>query len=414
MKGQKMRLFLRLAWRNIWRHRRRTIIVITSIAFTMALMMLYDGMIAGFTDAIYSNAIKVLGGNIQIHAAGYHEKVEQMPLLPIDNEQETLSVASEIPGSAAVVRRIKTGGMATNREGAFGITIVGIEPENETNFSLVAGKTNDGRFLRSDDLDSIVIGKGLASAMDVKVGDQITLVGKGTHQQMRKRTMTVVGVFDLGLTDIEKRIVYISLGEAQSLYGLDGQVTEIAIALDRIGEEDALINSVKSRLPQVEIESWQTNYPDLENAIATKSGVMGIFSVVLLVIAGIGIMNLLLMAIFERTREIGVLGALGMKPMQISILFLLEGALMGLVGAAVGVALGLLCNLGFAQIGLDYSQFASLTEYTALISGRIYPSLGTEQLVSHLLTVIVISILASFYPAYEASLNDPSVSLHAV
>jgi ABC-type lipoprotein release transport system permease subunit len=171
---------------------------------------------------------------------------------------------------------------------------------------------------------------------------------------------------------------------------------------------------VKSRLPQAEIESWQTNYPDLGNAIATKSGVMGIFSVVLLVIAGIGIMNLLLMAIFERTREIGVLGALGMKPLQISILFLLEGALMGMVGAAVGVALGLLCNLGFAQVGFDYGQFASLTEYTALISGRIYPSLGTEQLVSHLLTVIVISILASFYPAYEASLNDPSVSLHAV
>lgn len=409
-----MKLYLRLAWRNIWRHRRRTIIVISSIAFTMALMMMYDGLIAGFTDAIYSNAIKVLGGNIQIHAPGYQEDLEQMPLLPIENQEQLVASASQVPGATSVVRRIKTGGMATNREGAFGVTIVGIEPENETKFSIVAEKTNDGRFLRSDDLDSIVIGKGLASAMDIQVGDQITLVGKATHQQMRKRTMTVIGTFDLGLTDIEKRFVYISLKEAQSLYGLDGQITEIAIALDRIGDEEFIISALKSKTPQAEIASWQTNYPDLENAIATKSGVMGIFSVILLVIAGIGIMNLLLMAIFERTREIGVLGALGMKPLHISILFLLEGALMGLVGAIFGVAFGLLINTAFGQVGFDYSQFASLTEYTALISGKIYPTLGTQQLLSHLVTVLVISILASFYPAYEASLNDPAISLHAV
>jgi ABC-type lipoprotein release transport system permease subunit len=141
---------------------------------------------------------------------------------------------------------------------------------------------------------------------------------------------------------------------------------------------------------------------------------MNIFSIILLVIAGIGIMNLLLMAIFERTREIGVLGALGLRPRQISVLFLLEGAMMGLVGAAAGVALGLAVNALIGQVGFDYSQFASMTEYTALISGRVYSTLGVDKLASRLITVIIISILASFYPAHEASLNDPAVSLHSV
>ncbi len=409
-----MNLFLRLAWRNIWRHRRRTIILVISVGFTMAMMMMYDGLVDGFQDAIYTNAIRVLGGNIQVHAEGYRAKVEQMPILPLKNEQEVLNAAKAQPQVISAVRRITTGGMATNHEGAFAVTILGIEPETETDFSLVPGRTNEGRFLKSDDRDSIVIGKGLAVAMNATIGDQITLVGKATHQQMRKRTMTITGIYDLGMRDIEKRTVYISLAEAQDLYGLTGQITEVAISIKELGKEQPVVSSIEKTVKGVEVDSWQTNYPELESALSTKSGVMNIFSIILLVIAGIGIMNLLLMAIFERTREIGVLGALGLKPGQISVLFLLEGVMMGLVGAAFGVALGLAVNVLLGKVGFDYSQFASMTDYTALISGRVYSSLGVGKLVSRLITVIIISILASFYPAHEASLNDPAVSLHTV
>jgi len=409
-----MALFLRLAWRNIWRHRRRTIILISSISVTLGMMMMFDGLIEGFQDAIYTNAIRVLGGNIQVHAEGYSDKVEQMPLIPLKDEDRIVQAAMAQPEVVTAVKRIITGGMATNHEGAFAVTILGIEPDNEMDFSLVPGNTNEGRFIKADDGDSIVIGKGLAIAMDVKPGDQITLVGKGTHEQMRKRTMTIVGTYDLGMRDVEKQTVYISLAEAQDLYGLTGQITEVAIAIKQIGSEQDVISRLKKTIAGAEINSWQTNYPDLNSAITTKTGVMSIFSVILLVIAGIGIMNLLLMAVFERTREIGILGALGLKPRQISILFLLEGAMMGLVGAAVGVVFGLIVNSILGRVGFDYSQFTSLTEYTALISGRVYSSLGLMKLPGHLVTVVIISILASFYPAYEASLNDPAVSLHTV
>jgi ABC-type lipoprotein release transport system permease subunit len=409
-----MRLYLRLAWRNIWRHRRRTLIVVLAIGVTMWLMMFYDGMIAGFEQAIYGNAIKVLGGNIQIHASGYQEKEGQNPLLPLPNDQAAVNAALAQPQVIEASRRINTGGLATTREGAFAVIITGIEPEKELPVSLVSQHVSAGRYLTAADQDVAYIGKGLAVAMGVGVGDRFTLAGRAVHEQMRSRTMTVVGIFDVGMPDIEKRTIYISLAEAQDLYGLTGQTTEVVVFLKQIGQEPAVIKAIKPGVPTDEMASWQTNFPELVQAINTKSAGMEIFSIIMLVIVGIGILNLLLMAVYERTREIGVLGALGLKPGQITTLFLLEGALMGLVGLAFGVVLGVLFNYLFSRIGFDYSAFSSMTSYTALISGRIYPSLGLEKLAQHGVLVLIISILASFYPAYEAAQHEPAKSLHYV
>jgi ABC-type lipoprotein release transport system permease subunit len=409
-----MRLYLRLAWRNIWRHRRRTLIVVLAIGLTLAMMMWYDGLVTGFDQAIYANAVKVMGGNIQIHAAGYRDKVDQTPLLPLGDHQAIVDAAQAQPQVLAATRRIKTGGLATSREGAFPVSIVGIEPERELPVSLVAQNVVAGRFLAAHDQDMIFVGQGLADAMDVQVGDRIALVGRATHEQMRRRTVAIAGIYDVGLRDIEKRTVYISLGEAQSLYDLRGQSTEVAISLRQLGQEPAVMSALKPALPGYEVDSWEVNYPELQQALETKNGIMDIFSVIILIIAGIGILNLLLMAVYERTREIGILGALGLKPRQISILFVLEGAMMGLVGVAFGVALGLVLNSILGQVGFDYSQFSSATEYTALISGRVYPTLGTEKLLQRGLTALVIAILASFYPAREAAHREPAEALHYV
>ncbi|MEJ2325920.1 MAG: FtsX-like permease family protein [Anaerolineae bacterium] len=409
-----MRLYLRLAWRNIWRHRRRTVIIAVAIGGTMALMMWYDGLVGGFNEAIYGNAIRVLGGNIQIHAAGYGAEVDQLPLLPLANDQALAQAAQAQPQVLAAARRINTGGMATTREGAFGVTIVGVEPDQELPVSLVAQKVSAGRYLATDDQDMVYIGQGLATAMDVTVGDRFTLAGRAIHEQMRSRTMTVAGIYDIGMPDIEKRTIYITLGEAQDLYGLSGQVTEIAISLKQVGEEPAVMNALRPSLAGSEIVSWQTSFPELEQALATKGGAMNVFSVIIMFIVGIGILNLLLMAIYERTREIGILGALGLKPSQISILFVLEGVLMGLVGVAVGMALGLLINGVLGKVGLDFSAFSSISSYTALISGKVYSTWGVDKLLQRTLTVLIITTLATLYPAREAALREPAEALHYV
>ncbi len=416
-----MMLYLRLAWRNLWRHRRRTLIVVIALGGTMGLMIWYDGLIGGFNEAIYGNAIRVLGGNIQIHAAGYGAEVNQLPLLPLSNDAALVQAAEAQPQVMAATRRINTGGMATTREGAFGVTIVGVEPDKElivsdkgVPVSLVAQKVSAGRYLTASDTDNVYIGQGLATAMGIGVGDRFTLAGRATHQQMRSRTMTVVGIYNIGMTDIEKRTIYMTLGEAQSLYGLDGQVTEIAISLTRVGDEPAVMNALRPSLGGAEIVSWQTSFPDLEQALATKGGAMNAFSIIMMVIVGIGILNLLLMAIYERTREIGILGALGLKPYQISILFVLEGALMGLVGVAAGVALGLVLNGILIQTGLDFQQFSSLSTYMALVSGKIYPTWGLDKLLQRSLTVLIITTLAALYPAHEAAQREPAEALHYV
>ncbi len=409
-----MIFYLRLAWRNIWRHKRRTVIIVLAMSLTLALMIFYDGLMNGFTDAIYGNAVKVLGGNIQVHSQGYRAEASSKPLLALADPQAVVQAAEANSTTLAATQRITTGGLVTSREGAFAVGITGVEPEKELNVNIIGQNVTEGRNLASDDLDSILIGKGLAEAMGVKVGDRITMVGSSQHDQVRQRTMTIVGIFDLGMADIEKQSVYISLGEAQALYGVTGS-TEVAVFLQHLGQENEVIGSMKSSLPTgYEIESFEANYPDLASAINTKGGVMNIFSVIIIAIAGVGILNLLLMAVYERTREIGVLGAMGLKPHQISLLFVLEGIMIGVVGIAVGILFGLALNGYLMKVGLDFGNLSSAASYMALVQGRAYPTWGIEKLFMRASTILIVSALAALIPAYEAGQREPAEALHFV
>ncbi|HTP00599.1 MAG TPA: FtsX-like permease family protein [Anaerolineales bacterium] len=409
-----MLLYFRLAWRNIWRHRRRTVIIVTAMGLGLAFMMFYDGLMDGFNQAIYGNAIRVLGGNIQVHAAGYREKVDSNPMLPLANADQVVQAAKANPEVIAATRRIATGGLTSNHEGAFPISILGIDPEAEAPVSLIAPHIAAGRYLANDDRDAVLIGKGLADEMQVKVGDRITITGSDIHKQNRQRGMTVAGIYDIGLPSNEKKTVYISLPEAQELYGLPGQSTEVDITLKKVGQEAAVVAALSPKLPGYEVESWEKNYPELTTAVGNKNAVMTIFGVIIIVIAAIGILNLLLMAVYERTREIGLLGAIGLKPRQIAFLFLLEGAMIGVVGAAVGIGFGLAINGGLGTVGMDFSGYSNLTEYMALISGKIYPTLALNQAWGRAIMVIAISTLAALFPAWEASQREPAEALHAV
>jgi ABC-type lipoprotein release transport system permease subunit len=409
-----MTLYLRLAWRNIWRHRRRTVIIVVAMGLALGMMMMYDGLMDGFNNAIYGNAIRVMGGNIQVHATGYREKVDSNPLIPLENDEAVVKAALAHPDVTAASRRIQTGGLLSNREGAFTISIIGIEPEVEAPTSLIAENIADGRWLAAGDQDSILLGRGLADVMDVQIGDRITMVGSDKHKQNRQRTMTIVGIYDLGMPTLEKQTIYISLAEAQALFDLRDQSTEVQINLNDIGQEARVVDALAPAMPGYEVESWDKTYPDLANAVTSKNVVMDIFSVIIQVIAGIGVLNLLLMAVFERTREIGLLGAMGLKPRQIASLFVLEGTMIGAVGVAAGVVLGIAFNASFGQVGFDYSSFAGVADYMALISGRVYPSLGLGKLFERALTVLIITTLAAWIPAREASRREPAQALHYV
>ena len=409
-----MIFYLRLAWRNIWRHRRRTVIIVLAMGLSLGMMMFYDGLMDGFNNAIAGNAVRVLGGHVQVHAEGYREKVDSNPLLPLADDAAVVQAALAQPDVIAAARRIQTGGLVSNREGSFPMTIIGIDPEAEAPVSLIAEHIVDGRYVEPTDEDSILIGKGLSEALAIKVGDRITMVGSDIHKQNRQRTMTVIGIYDIGIPSMEKATSYISLTEAQDLFNLRGQSTEVQITLKRVGLESDVVAALTPALPGYEVESWAKNYPELGNAVGRKNIVMDIFSVIIIMIAGIGILNLLLMAIYERTREIGLLGAMGLKPRQIATTFILEGTLIGVVGVIAGIAIGLMANLSLMQVGMDYSQFAGVTEYMALISGKVYPTLGVSKLFGRATTILIIAALAALIPAMIASRREPSEALHHV
>jgi ABC-type lipoprotein release transport system permease subunit len=409
-----MSLYLRLAWRNVWRQRRKTLLIAGAMGVIVSFLMIYDGIIGGFEQGIYGNAIQVMGGNIQVHAPGYQEKTGSKPLLPMDNPDGIIQAAESHPDVVMAIKRIITSGLVTNREGAFSVTMIGLEPEKEAQISIEAKNISAGRYLTPDDGDLIVIGQGLASLMDVKVNDRITMVGNSTHKQTRQRTMTVVGIYDIGVPTIEKNTIYMSLGEAQQLFGLDGQVTVVVVNLAQIGQEAGVVKAINAAQPGYEIETWETSSPELKQAIEMDKTMMGVFGIIMLGIAAIGILNLLMMAVFERTREIGVLGALGLKPRQITLLFLLEGVLIGAAGAVLGAILGTIFSGALSYFGFDFSAYADMADYTALLSDRFYPQFVPLKALRHGLTVLIIAALAAISPARQAARQEPAEALHYV
>ena len=413
-----MMKYIKLAWRNMWRNWRRTLIASVAIVLGLILLIFMDALIRGSDEAIYGNAVRLYGGNVQVHAPGFRDKAKRLPLLPLDNGDFVVEKVNEKPNVLNASKRITTGGMASSREGAQPVSITAIEPENEAAVSLVAEHIIDGRFLRSDDGDNILISQELADVLDVTVDDRITLLGQRKDESMRQRTMTIVGIFSLGMGDAEKGLVYINLPVAQTLYNLRDQETEVAVTLEQIGQEDELISSLVPALPGYEVDSFYTLQPEIQQALATKSSFTAGLGFIVLLMASIGILNLMLMAVYERTREMGMLAALGMKGRQLMSLFMLEGTFIGFFGALVGCTISYLLVLWSGRVGLDFSalmdDLSQGGDVYALMGNVIYPSIPLINVVYYGIAVVVIAAIASLIPAWQASRSEPAEALHHI
>lgn len=403
-----------LAWRNMWRNWRRTTIALVAMVLGLILLLFADALIKGSDQAIFGNAVRLYGGNLQVHAPGFRAKAKRLPLLPLADADAVIQAARAQPNVIAASRRIATAGIVSFRSNSVPVGITAIEPELEAPLSLQAEHITLGRFLSDDDGDAIFIGKALADRLEVTVGDRVTLLGRSKNELMRQHSMVVVGIYDLNAPDFEKSTVYIPLIDGQTLYNLRGQATEVAIFLNDVGTEDHVLAALQAQLPSDEVDSWATLRPEIQQTMKTKLATSSFIGIVILLIAGIGILNLMLMAAFERTREMGVLTALGMKGRQVMGLFLLEGACIGVVGALIGCALGALLIGWTGQVGIDVGFSSGLGEISALLGDRLYPSITPADLLSRGLLVIVIASLASLYPAWQASRQEPAQALHHI
>lgn len=409
-----MQTTIKLAWRNIWRNWRRTVIALVAIVLGLVLLLFFDGFINGSDQAIFGNAVRLYGGNIQAHDIGYRARSRRLPILPLDDADAVVSVATAQPEVVAAAKRISTGGIISSREGSLSVVITAVQPEVEQAYSIQAESVVEGRYLLPGEGDAIYIGRGLADALDVGVGDRVNLLGRSKQEQMRQRTMTIIGIYDIGMREMEKSAVYMTLEEAQSLYNLRGEVTEVAINLQEIGQETTVVPALAAALPGYEIDTWDSLRPEIRETLSTKLAFTSAIGFIVILVASIGILNIQLMAVFERTREMGVLAALGMKRRGIMALFLLEGTLIGALGAAVGVTVGLLLLGWIGRTGIDFSFASGMGEMTALMGDRLYPSVSLMDALSRGITVTFIVMLASLWPAWQASRKEPAQALHHV
>ncbi len=408
--------YIKLAWRNMWRNWRRTLIATVAIVLSMILLIFMQAFVDGTDQAVYGNTVRLYGGHVLIHAPGYRAKATRLPMLPLEDADAVLAAVRTQPNVVAASKRINTSGLASNRGASQAVNITAIEPQIEAPISLAAENITAGRFLTPEDGDHIVIGQALADHLNVSVGDRVSLMGRRKDGSMRQRTMTVVGIFDLGLGDIEKGLVYMNLPTAQTLYNLRGQETEVAVILEEIGQEDALINTISPGLPDYEVDSLYTLRPEFSQALAVDR-VFGLLTGgIMLLMAGIGILNLMLMAVFERTREMGILAAMGMKGRQVIGLFVSEGAFIGLVGAIIGCIAGWLLVIAVGRTGIDisYADLAEAGEIYALMGDRLYPYISGITIILYGLAAVVVGALAALYPAWRASRKEPAESLHYV
>jgi len=409
-----------MAWRNVWRNWRRTVIAGTAIALGLTFILIFDGFLGGMNEALYGNTVKLQGGHVQVHAPGFREKANRLPLLPLADPGAAVEAALAQPEVIAVAQRIETGGMVSSREGTLSVVITGVEPEQEAPVSMVAENVVQGRWLQRFDEDVLLIGAALAERLEVTIGDRVTLVGRATHQQMRRRTMTIIGIYDLGIPELEKSMVYVSLLEAQTLFDLRDQATEVAIYLEQVGQEPPVVETLQTALPGYEVDAWDTLDPSAKQMMELEAQIMDMFGLVILLIAGVGILNLMLMVVFERTREIGLLAAMGLKRRETVALFLMEGVLVGLLGALAGSVLGGAIGAYYGRVGIDWMALyggmdvGEVSPLIGLMGERLYLRIGIGVLAGRALTVGVIAALASLYPAWQASKREPAEALHYV
>jgi len=336
-------------------------------------------------------------------------------LLPVENADQVVQIVMAHPEVLVASKRINTGGMINERGESYPVTITGIEASAEAPISLIAENISEGRFIQDDDKDMIVIGKGLADSLNVSIGDRVTLMGKRKNESMRQRTMTIVGIYDLGLKEAEKGMVFISLSEAQSLFNLRDQETEVTVSTISVGNEDQLINELQANLKDYEVDTWETLKPEIRQTMDIKSQFTTIFGLIVVMIACIGILNLMMMAVFERTREMGVLAALGMKGRQIMGLFLLEGTMIGVVSAIGGCLLGWLVLILFNQSGgFDLTFAQGMGDITALMGDAIFANINFISIARFGVVVAGMAALASLFPAWQASRKEPAETLHYV
>ncbi len=413
-------LALKLAWRSFIRHRRRSAITTIAISLGFAMLISVTGIAINGHDRMANLGVRLGSGHVVVQGKGFQQ--EQTLNFLVDDPERVEAVARTIPDVQNVAQRVYTGGLISSGELNSATMIAGVVPDIEPQVSDIASPSHrtSGGYLRprsqlefNNAPGDIYLGDTLARTLDVEVEDRVVLTASPANaERPASAAFRVRGIFHTGVSELDGFYVQIALGDAQEMLGLDGKVTQVALLLNDLRATARVTKEMRAALDDqddLEVLPWQVALSELYDAIVLDSIGNYLLHTIVFLIVAIGIFNTILMSVLERTREFGVMIAIGTSRQQLFAQVIAEAVVLAVVAYSVGLAIGLSLHYWMSTTGLDVGAlYGDGLEFAGIsFNGRIYSTLYPAQVAQWTAIVFGLVILSSLYPAFRATRLKP-------
>jgi putative ABC transport system permease protein len=408
-----MNLTLKIAWRNIWRNKRRSYLVLGAIVTGLWGMVYMIALSEGMNQQMVQTAIESGIGDIQIHRAGFEDNMDITK--NIRDPGYFIKRIEGLPFIKSYAERIKVLGLVSSAESSSGVLIWGIDPTKEPTVSAIKTYLKQGKFLDNEP-GGIYIGKSLADKLNVGLDDKIVLMGQGLSPDIGSAAYRVRGIYVSSSPEFDKFNVYINLADARDLLSMGNRVSEIVIIADRMDHVDPLAVSLRDRLAvsDLEVLTWRQLSPIIVEMIDMFNSFNYIIYIIVILAMAFGIINTILMSVLERTREIGILMAIGTKPGRVFWEVMSEGFMLGLVGLTVGWTINLIFYAIVSHTGIDLSMWAGSLKYMGGIGAIIYPKITISNVIKSTIAVFVATQVSALYPAVKITRLSPVKAIRSL
>jgi len=407
---------LRLAWRNLWRNTRRTWLTISAIAFVSVLMVFLITLQLGSYDLMIDSSLRIFTGQMQVQRVGYLDKPQIRTAIP-----EATALAERLradPALTGVGIAVRGQGFALASSGtrSFGVQVIGSEPAFEPGVSTIPKLIRSGRWLAGPRAQEAVVGSTLAGNLRIKVGDELTLLGSALDGSVAATVLPVVGLFESGMRDLDRVTVEIPLGTFQDTFGMGDRAHAIVMLAADMRNLPTLHAAVADRLPSgagLVALDWEQLIPGLKQLTEADWTTGWFMYIALIVVVTFSILNTFIMSVLERTREFGIMLALGTTPLRIGALVFTETALLASLGLGIGILLGVAVAGVLSVYGFTYPGLKELMGQYGL-PGLIYPKLSVVSVLLGPAVIFAFILVSALYPALRIRKLEAVEAIHAV